>query len=297
LPQLRRFFPGDFRRYHEPFLGSGAVFFDLWNSGALRDRVAILTDDNADLVGCYLAVRDNFDAVIATLERLADGHARYGKAWYYQVRDDQFNAGRRAWRSDGARAVAYSPDLAAMLIYLNRTGYNGLFRVNAAGDFNVPMGRYDRPRIIDAGRLRAAAAVLGAPGVEIAEAPFEQVGTRATRGDFVYFDPPYAPLSRTAQFRSYTAHGFADEDQERLRDLVVRLANRGVHVLLSNSTAPVITTLYEGDPRAGAAGLEAHRVSARRAINSRGQRRGAIEEILVTNLHSVAGRPSSVVGK
>jgi DNA adenine methylase len=286
LPQLRRFYPDDFRRYHEPFLGSGAVFFDLWNLGALRARAAILSDDNADLVGCYLAVRDATNAVIETLERLAEGHAQHGKVWYYRVRDEEFNPGRRAWRRGGAHAAAYPADLAAMLIYLNRTGYNGLFRVNAAGDFNVPMGRYDRPRILDAAGLRAVAAVLAAPGIEIAEARFEQIGARAARGDFVYFDPPYAPLSRTAQFRSYTARGFADDDQERLRDLVVKLARRRVHVLLSNSTAPVITTLYEHDPRAGAVGLQAHRVSARRAINSRAQRRGAVEEMLVTNLPS-----------
>jgi DNA adenine methylase len=284
LPQLRRFYPAEFHRYHEPFLGSGAVFFDLWNLGALRNRAAVLTDDNADLVGCYLAIRDATDIVLATLEELASGHARDGKAWYYTVRDDQFNPARRRWRLDGGRATAYTPQLAAMLIYLNRTGYNGLFRVNAAGEFNVPVGRYERPRIVDADGLRAVAKVLATPGIEVKEARFEEVGRHAARGDFVYFDPPYAPLSRTAQFRSYTARGFASGDQERLRDLAVQLAGRGVHVLLSNSTAPVIATLYEQDPRAGSAGLRAHRVPARRAINSRARARGAIEEMLVTNL-------------
>ena len=284
LPQLRRFYPDDFRTYHEPFLGSGAVFFDLWQLGKLRHRRAILTDDNADLIGCYLRVRDKTSEVVTALERLAQGHERHEREHYYRVRNDAFNPARRAWRASGAAPSAYTPDLAAMLIYLNRTGYNGLFRLNASGEFNVPAGRYAHARILDAARLHAVADVLARPGIDIGEGRFEHVAERATATDFVYFDPPYAPLSATAQFRSYTSRRFDDADQGRLHELALTLADAGVHVMLSNSTAASMTDLYETDARARGAGLCAYRLSARRAINSQPGSRGAIQELLVTNL-------------
>lgn len=280
LPQLRRFYPDELRGYHEPFLGSGAVFFDLWNAGRLRGRPVRLTDENADLIGCYLRLADAVDEVVEALRRLAAGHARHGARHYYRVRDEGFNPARQAWREAGGGAAAYTPALAAMLIYLNRTGYNGLFRQNARGGFNVPAGRYERPRILDEARLRAVASVLGNPRVTVEEAPFDRVAATAGCGDFVYFDPPYAPLSPTALFRSYTARGFEDDDQRRLQALAIGLAARGVHVLLSNSVAPVVCDLYEGSR----AGLTAHRIPARRAINSRGDRRGMVEELLVSNV-------------
>jgi DNA adenine methylase len=169
-----------------------------------------------------------------------------------------------------------------MLIYLNRTGYNGLFRVNRAGAFNVPPGRYVRPRIADAALLGAVSATLAAPGVTLALAPFESVLDRASAGDFVYLDPPYAPLTPTASFRSYTARGFGDADQARVRQVVLVLAARGVHVLLSNSTAPLIVEMFEERDDARAAGLQVYRVPARRAINTRADRRGVVDELLVT---------------
>ena len=284
LPQLRRFYPPRFGTYHEPFLGSGAVFFDLVSRGAFDTRAAVLTDENPDLIGCYLRVRDSVDAVIGALERLERGHTAGGAEHYRRVRDQRFNPLRVAWRRAGGSLEAYGPDLAAMLIYLNRTGYNGLFRVNQSGGFNVPPGRYLKPRITDAGLLRAVSATLAAPGVRLALGSFEAVVDRAAPGDFVYFDPPYAPLSPTANFRSYTAQGFSDADQARLQHVAVTLAGRGVRVLLSNSTAPVVLELFEADGLARAAGLRAVRVPARRAINTRADRRGAVEELLVTNL-------------
>ena len=191
---------------------------------------------------------------------------------------------RRA-RRGSSRAVThvYTPALAAMLIYLNRTGYNGLFRQNAQGRFNVPVGRYLSPRILDEPLLRRVAAVLARPTVAIAGSSFEQSVKRARAGDFVYFDPPYAPLSATARFRAYTATGFSDGDQERLQRLTIRLARRGVTVLLSNSTADSVCKLYQSDTDASQAGLRAYRLAARRAINSRADRRGTIDELLVTN--------------
>jgi DNA adenine methylase len=146
LPELRRFYPAVFGRYIEPFFGSGAVFFDLCASGRLEGRAAILIDANPDLIGCYEAVLDAAGKVGDALDTLAESHARDERASYYAVRDGRFNPLRDARRtSDGG--IAYTPELAAMFIYLNRTGFNGLFRVNGRGAFNVPLGRYDRPKI------------------------------------------------------------------------------------------------------------------------------------------------------
>lgn len=284
LPALRAYYPDRVARYFEPFLGSGAVFFDLWSSGRLEGRPVVLSDGNPDLIGCYRCLRDEVDAVLSSLEALAEGHARGGAAHYYEVRDGRFNPARDAWRETGGTAAAYTPALAAMLIYLNRTGYNGLFRQNARGVFNVPAGRYVRPRIVDEPSLRRIAQVLATPGVELVDAPFERVLDRVRKGDFVYLDPPYAPLSATAAFRSYTAGRFSTEDQARLQAAVVRMAGRGASVLLSNSTAAEIRRLYERNAAVREAGLRARRIPARRAINSRADRRGVVEELLVTNV-------------
>ncbi|MFN2445222.1 MAG: DNA adenine methylase [Vicinamibacterales bacterium] len=284
LPQLREFYPAAPGAYFEPFVGSGAVFFDLWNGRYLAGRRVTLSDENADLIGCYLRLRDARDEVMTALALLADGHEQRGPEHFYDVRDARFNPAREAWQDESGRANDYSASLAAMLIYLNRTGYNGLFRLNARGRFNVPVGRYDHPRIVDGPALNAVADVLATPRITIEEAPFEHVADVARAGDLVYFDPPYAPLSATASFRSYTARGFGDEDQRRLQALVIALAKRNVNVLLSNSVAPSVVDLYERDAAMRQAGLHVYRIPARRAINSKAERRGSIEELLVTNL-------------
>jgi DNA adenine methylase len=278
LPALRRYYPAEFQTYFEPFLGSAAVFLDLHNGGRLA-RGARLSDSSPDLIGCYTAVRDDVEGVIEELERLAIGYRRRGRAHYYEVRG-RFNRIRRGLRD----ASRYSPELAAMLIYLNRTGYNGLFRLNAAGDFNVPAGRYERPVICDAANLRLVSAALGRPGVWIETARFDAALATARTGDFVYLDPPYAPVSRTASFTAYTRGGFAADDQARLQGLVLDLAREGCRMLLSNSTAPAIQTLYADNRNAREAGLRAFTVPARRAINSRASRRGPVLEFVITNI-------------
>ncbi len=275
LPVLRGFYPEAFSGYVEPFFGSGAVFFDLIDAGRTTGRRVRLADDNADLIACYREVRAHPEAVITALGALAKGHRDGGEAFYYEVRDQRFN------RARAARAP-YTPELAAMLIYLNRTGYNGLFRLNRRGGFNVPAGRYANPTICDAAHVRAVAAALGRAEVTLGCLGFEQTLAEASAGDFVYCDPPYAPLSNTARFAHYTAGGFTAADQARLQASLVAAADRGAVVVLSNSSAPLVERLYRA-PEAVAAGLRLYRVPARRAINSRAASRGPIDELVVTN--------------
>jgi DNA adenine methylase len=283
LPHLRRFYPQQFGRYVEPFLGSGAVFLDLYNRGHLDGRSVTLLDSNTDLIGCYRAVRDHPDDVIAALTRLERGHARRGSEHYYKVRDEQFNPRRRQQNTTRA-ASAYPPELAAMLIYLNRSGYNGLFRLNSKGDFNVPAGRYANPRICDAENIRHLSRALQTPGLTLETRTFESIVPGAQANDFFYFDPPYAPLSRTSAFTSYTPQRFGERDQEALQRVVIALADRGGLVLLSNSTAPEIARLYDESEAARRVGLKAYQVEARRAINSRAERRGTVREYVITNI-------------
>jgi DNA adenine methylase len=283
LPQLRRFYPSAFNRYIEPFFGSGAVFFDLYTAGLLRRKEVILIDSNADLIGCYEIVRDAPEDVARELEELAAEHAREGREAYYAIRDARFNPLRDRLRAaDGA--IAYTAPLAAMLIYLNRTGFNGLFRVNKRGAFNVPAGRYERPKIADREKVLRVAEALSTPGVRLVRGSFETALDVAEAGDFLYFDPPYAPLSRTASFTSYTPQRFDRDTQQRLQQVVIEVARRGCHVLVSNSTAQEIVALYDANTEARHSGLLAYRVPARRSVNSQPRGRGPILELLVSNV-------------
>lgn len=285
LPALREFYPGKFKTYHEPFLGSGAVFFDLAESGALQHGRVRLTDVNADLIGCCLRLSDEPHAVIRHLRKLEAGYAAAPEEHYYRIRDEVFNPARAAITNGRhPRPEAYSPELAGMLIYLNRTGYNGLFRLNSSGLFNVPRGRYKNPRICDEENLRRVSSTLSALSVKIEHLRFETVVKSARKGDFVYFDPPYAPLSATAHFTSYTSDGFDTEDQRELQRVVFELVRKGCHVVLSNSTAPEIKELYRDNAEAERLHIKAHTVPARRAINSNASRRGHVDEYIITNV-------------
>jgi DNA adenine methylase len=251
LPEILARLPASCDSYYEPFLGSGAVFFALAARGAFRR--AALSDRNRDLIATYLAVRDRVEEVIAELGRLAPD-----RGTYYAVRSRDPET-----LSAAARAARF--------IYLNRTCYNGLYRVNRAGRFNVPYGRYLNPRVLDVEGLRAVAAALA--GVSIRCADFEAAVAPARPGDVVYFDPPYVPVSRTASFTAYDAVPFGAAEQERLARLMHGLASRGVAALLSNAGTARARALYRG--------LACDRVRARRAINSRADRRGPVAEILV----------------
>jgi DNA adenine methylase len=290
LPALRPYYPATaFNRYIEPFLGSAAVFFDLAGSGRLDGRRAVLADLNADLISCYHALRDDTDAVIYLLTALQRKHQARGAECYYEIRE-RFNA-RKAGRA-GAAGGAGGASMAAMFIYLNRTGFNGLFRLNSAGAFNVPAGRYANPTICDAEQLRACAHALRQPGVTLTRRPFDETLAEAGRGDFVYCDPPYAPLSATSLFAHYTAGGFTLEDHERLQAAIIGAAGRGAVVVVSNSSAPAIESAY-GSRAAKQAGLRVRRVPARRAINSRASARGPVDELIITNAPPAAPRPGS----
>ena len=280
LPVLRRYYPATFDRYIEPFVGSGAVFFDLHATGRLEGRRVRLSDVNPDLIGCYRVVRDDADRVIGALAALDEEHRARGSACYYDVRDGRFNPGRARLGDDVASA--YTPALAAMLIYLNRTGYNGLFRLNRDGAFNVPAGRYEAPCICDPEHIRSVARALGAGHVTLDCSRFDESIADTRARDFVYCDPPYAPLSPTASFAHYTAGGFHALDHRRLQKTIFAAARRGAMVLVSNSSAPEIEAGYSG-PAARTAGLSVQRVPARRAINSRAARRGPVDELIITN--------------
>ena len=299
IPVIGHHYPDRFDRYVEPFFGSGAVFFDLLASGRLQGKAVRLADLNPDLIGCYRALRDDVEAVVRALSRLEREHRSDGDACYYDVRDRRFNPRRAAQASGVAKerealAESYSPALAAMLIFLNRTGFNGLFRLNRHGAFNVPAGRYTDPTICDAGHLRAVARAFGAPGVEIKLAGFDETLDDTGPGDFVYCDPPYAPLSLTASFSSYTADGFSLTDQTRLCDAIIEASRRGALVVVSNSSAPQILSLYSST-RARAAGLHVRLVPARRSINSRAAARGPVNEVLVTNVRGREDLPRPVM--
>jgi len=284
LPELRPYYPAQFSRYFEPFLGSGAVFLDLHNTGLLDGREVRLSDVNADIIGCYRAVRDETNEVISALRTHEWRYRTHGAAHFYDVRDRLFNPERRTVHMASNPIEAYTAALAAMLIFLNRTGFNGLFRVNARGEFNVPAGRHAKPTICDEPNLRALGGALRRPGVELRVCAFDAALEDAAREDFIYLDPPYAPLSGTARFTSYTSGGFDSKQQEMLQRTVIGLARRGTRVLLSNSAAPQIRALYQCHRGAKMAGLRATTVSARRAINSRATARGPVREYLITNV-------------
>ena len=253
LDVLLRAAPETFNTYYEPFLGGGALFFGLYRAGRLQR--AVLSDINPELVDTYQALRADVEAVIRVLESYP-----YSKDFYYSLREVD------PWSLPLA-------ERAARMIYLNKTCYNGLYRVNRAGKFNVPFGRYKNPNYRDVANLRAVAEALQCATLVCAS--FEDVVSQAQAGDFVYFDPPYAPLSQTARFTEYARGGFRREDQQRLAVVFRELAERGVWVMLSNSDTPFIRELYQD--------FVITRVHAPRYINSKPSRRGPQAEVLVTN--------------
>ena len=250
ISQYKDYFPQHYQTYYEPFLGGGAVFFHLQPSHA------VLTDINADLVITYRCVRDNLEELITLLQA---HQQRHNSEYYYDVRN--YHIGTDLTK-------------AARFIYLNKTCFNGLYRVNSQGKFNVPVGKYKNPGICQEEVLRVASLAL--QKVEIKQANFEEVLNYATgTNDFVYFDPPYYPLNKTSNFTAYSNFCFDENQQIKLRDIFIELADKGVKVMLSNSDCPLIRDLYSD--------FNVHTISAARSINSNAQKRGKITEVLVTS--------------
>lgn len=248
LPHLRAHVPERYGTYHEPFVGGGALFF------ALRPRRAVLSDTNERLVRTYRGVQQDVEGVIALLQSYP-----HDKAFFLDKRREPIDA-------------CSDVEVAAWMIYLNRTGYNGLYRVNRDNQFNVPFGDYASPSLCDAENLRACARALADARVE--HAPFTSVTSRARRGDFVYFDPPYVPLSASSSFTAYTADGFGLAQQAELRDAARELMRRGVHVVLSNSSAPQVFALYTPD-------FAVTEVLATRMVNCKAEGRGKVKELIL----------------
>jgi DNA adenine methylase len=251
VSRLRELLPSRFGRYHEPFLGGGALFFDL------KPEQASLSDLNRELIECYEVIRDDVDGIVAELN---EHDYRYDKDRYYEI---------RAWNPQELSPMAR----VARTIYLNKTGFNGLYRVNSKGLFNVPFGRHTNPTVCDERNLRACSELLA--GAALSCRPFERVLEEAEPGDFVYFDPPYIPLSPTANFTAYARGGFDMDAQERLAQVFDELKKRGVFVMLSNADVPWIHERY--------AGHTIRLVSALRAVSRDGAGRGAINEVVVTS--------------
>jgi DNA adenine methylase len=262
LAQYEPYFPVDFERYIEPFVGGGAVFFYLYNQRLLQGKQVLLLDNLEELINAYRVIQTQVEDLILALQTHESQKGDAG--YFYQV---------RAWdrRSDYARRG--DVERAARFIFLNRTCYNGLYRVNRRGQFNVPFGRYDNPTVCDAGNLRAVHQAL--QGVTLLNDDFSRCLELAAPGDFVYLDPPYHPLSDTANFTSYTSNAFGMEDQRRLAQLFRALDRRGCQLMLSNSYTGLIRELY------GAYDLV--QVQASRAISADGRGRGSIPELLVMN--------------
>lgn len=249
LPEILPRLPKKIKTYYEPFVGGGAVFFALAAEG--RFKRAVLGDANEELIETYFSIKEDLETVINRLKAHAGKHS---EEYFYMVR---------------ANPGQY---IAARMIYLNRTCFNGLYRVNKKGEFNVPFGKYTNPTICDEDNLRAVSAVLR--NVGLLPGDFERSTMRARKGDAVYFDPPYAPLSETSNFTTYTAGGFGSDEQTRLRDVAKQLVDRDVHVLLSNSDTPLVRKLYKG--------FKIEEVQARRRINSKGDKRGNVGELLIS---------------
>jgi len=241
-------------RYFEPFVGGGAVFFDL-----LPEK-AYLSDLNFELVTTYNVIKNDVEKLIKLLKK-----HDHNKEYFLNVR--------------AKKVGKLSPlQVASRFIYLNRACFNGMYRVNSKGEFNVPFGDNKNPLICDEENLRKISKTL--KNVEIKHQDYKQVLKKAKKGDFIYFDPPYHPISKTATFTAYTANGFSEKDQVELRDTFAELSNRGCFVMLSNSNAQFINEIYSEIKKDG---IRINKVEAGRAINSKGSGRGKITEVLITN--------------
>lgn len=255
IREILKYIP-EFSTYYEPFLGGGAVLF------ALQPNQAVVNDQNEELINMYKVIRDNVEELIYHLSQ-----HKNEKDYFYRIRELD--------RNKKAYSKLSNVERAARIIYLNKTCYNGLFRVNRAGQFNTPFGNYKNPKIVDEVTLKAVSRYLSNADVKILNCDFEEAVEDIEKGDFVYFDPPYDPVSDTASFTGYDKGGFGKSEQIRLKKVCDRLNARGIKFLLSNSATEFILDLYKD--------YNITFVKARRAINSVPEKRGEIDEVLVMN--------------
>lgn len=251
--ELLKNMPKDYNRYFEPFIGGGALFFEL------QPNNAYISDMNEELINLYKVVRDNVDELIVDLQK-----HDISKEYFMEIRNIDRTEEYEYW-SDVKKASRF--------IYLNRTCFNGMYRVNSKGEFNVPFGHYKNPRILDENNLINCSNLL--QRTEIKHADFSEILKKVKKGDFVYFDPPYVPLSETSSFTSYTKDGFDIDMQFKLRDVCDELDSMGVKFLLSNSDTKLVNELYEN--------YNIKKVFASRQINANADGRGKITEVLVRN--------------
>jgi DNA adenine methylase len=261
LSELRKHVPQFYGRYYEPFVGGGALFFDLQTPpedptdlGAWQDwssHESVIGDTNLELIRTYRAVRDDVESVVDCLKLYKNS-----ESLFYEAR---------------ANPPVGDAEFAAWFIYMNKVCFNGLYRVNKKGEFNVPFGKYVNPKICDEETLRACSAAL--QDVRIEYDDFNIVTAEVGPGDLVYFDSPYLPVTVTSNFTAYTKDGFTYADHQRLAACALELKRRGVFVVLSNSSCPAVRELY--------AGWEIIEVDARRSINSKGSKRGAVKEVII----------------
>lgn len=257
LPVIRELMPKTYNRYFEPFVGGGALFFDL----APKD--AVINDFNAELINCYQQIKDNPQELIEILKV----HQEYNSKEYYL----DLRSADRDERIDMMSEV----QRAARILYMLRVDFNGLYRVNSKNQFNVPYGSYKNPKIVDENLVSAISTYLNNNQIEIKKGDFEKAVLDVQSGDFVYFDPPYIPLSETSTFTSYTHEGFSYDDQVRLRDTFKKLSDIGAYVMLSNSSSFLVEELYRD--------FNIHYVEATRTNGAKSSSRGKISEIIVTN--------------
>lgn len=260
IPELAKYYPETFDTFLEPFVGGGAMFF------SLNPKKGHINDMNKVLTSAYVHIRDNLDMILEELKALQD--------FYWSLPDleakKEFYLEKRTLFNN----LPYDKlEKSVLLIFLNKTCFNGMYRENSKGGFNVPFGKHDKPTIADAKNLKLVSKAL--QDTRISTGPYKDAVSDAAKGDFVYFDPPYHPLNTTSSFTSYQADGFTAEDQEELRNTFKMLADRGCYAMLSNSDTPLIRELYKD--------FNVHEIMAARSINSVGTGRGKIKELLITS--------------
>lgn len=258
LPYIRKYLPRIPRSatYYEPFIGAGAVLFDL------QPPKAKISDANWELINCYEVIKYNVEALIEHVKTHKTGSSEY----YYKIRE----------QDRSSEYTKLTPvEKASRIIFLNKTCYNGLFRVNSQGQFNVPYGNYKNPTIVDSIIIRAISNYLNQNDIVITQLDFEEAVKGAKKGDFVYFDPPYDPISDTASFTGYNLDKFGKEEQCRLKSVYDRLTEKGCKVMLSNSATEFIKDLYKA--------YAIITIPASRNINSVATGRGRINELLILN--------------